>query len=296
MQYQDLINQIQDYIAVRLDQPLSLERLAERAGLSPYHFHRVFRSVTGEPPSSYVRRLRMEKACRLLRNDEKINIISIATACGFSTHSAFSKAFKSFYQIDPSGYRSKNGTAKGKDSRDSKPEIGYTSDTELKQLYVRRKEMNVRIEEIPPYRIAYMRRIGAYGDGNRSLMQRLKRWALTRGLLDSGTIILGIAHDDPSVTPAEHCRYDTGIVLPRDYIVESGVNESCLEGGLYAVLPLEHTEKAIRQGWKDIFDQWLEESGYVLDERPAFERYGGLAEGDGLEPVRCEICLSVRKA
>ena len=47
-------------------EPLDLTALAERAALSPYHFHRIYKAVTGETPAATVRRLRLENIARQL--------------------------------------------------------------------------------------------------------------------------------------------------------------------------------------------------------------------------------------
>ena len=95
--------------------------------------------------------------------------------------------------------------------------IAYKSGTDSNYLRDRRKKMNVKIEKLPEYRIAYMRQIGPYGPGNAQVMEKLKKWAMTRELLTESAIILGIAHDDPEITPSEKCRYDACIVIPDVY-------------------------------------------------------------------------------
>ena len=127
--------------------------------------------------------------------------------------------------------------------------IEYISDKELEILYNRRKMMNIKIEMLPKYRIAYMRQIGPYGSDNIQLMQQLKKWAITRNLLTESSIILGIAHDTPDVTLPEKCRYDACIVLTDDYELENSISESELPGGKYALLSVDHTVEAIEKAW-----------------------------------------------
>ena len=55
------------HIQAHLDQDLSLDLLADEVRLSKYHFHQLFRRVTGETPKSYVDRLRLERAAVQLR-------------------------------------------------------------------------------------------------------------------------------------------------------------------------------------------------------------------------------------
>src|SRR5690606_24461858 len=73
------------YIQSQLESELSLEILARRVGFSPYHFHRVFREVMGEPVKAYVRRLRIDRAAYRLKISQE-TIMPIALDAGFKTH------------------------------------------------------------------------------------------------------------------------------------------------------------------------------------------------------------------
>lgn len=291
IQYEKKIYLAQDYICAHLDQELNLNNLAQIAAFSPFYFHRIFKSIVGETPYDFIQRIRLEKACSMLSLNRYMKITTIALDCGFSNSSSFSKAFRLAYQMSPSQYR-KNGTPIGKEGKDSPPPVGYPR-RELENLAKRRKEMNVQITQLPPCRIAYMRQIGPYGEANYRLMAKLKRWAITRDLLKKNSTIMGIAQDDPEVTPPEKCRYDVCLVIPQDYPLEPDLNEGQLPGGKYGVITVGHTPQAIGKAWQDIFTSWLPESGYQIDHRPAFERYSNQA-GNSMGPEFCEICIPIK--
>lgn len=303
------IYKVQDYICTHLDQELNLAKLAKIAAFSPFHFHRLFKTVAGETLNSFIQRTRLEKACAMLSSKSDMKIIYIAASCGFSTPSSFSKSFKKHFNISPSEYRdshshnnfnsapqkSKNGTPKSNIDKETVTPTEYISDSELTELISRRKEMNVKIEKLPEYRIAYMRKIGPYGNNNIQLMQELKKWAITRDLLVESSIILGIAHDDPQVTPVENCRYDSCVVLSDEYELEKNINEAVLPGGEYAIFSTEYTAEAVAQTWNEIFSIWLPDSTYQIDERPVFERYIGASTDINIQPETCEICIPVKR-
>lgn len=302
IKYEQRIFYVQDYICNNINEELNLEKLARISNFSSFHFHRIFKSITGETIYDFIQRIRLEKACSMLLSDQNMKIIHIAMNYGFSTPSSFSKAFKKQYHMTPTQYRrckilnkSKNGTHNSSCGKEIIPAIGYFSDKELEKLYHWRKNMNVKVEILPEYRIAYMRQIGPYGAGNIQLMQKLKLWAITRDLLNVSSIILGIAHDDPEITSPEKCRYDACLVIPDDYKPENCVNESKLSGGKYAIFPVEHTSEAIANAWEKIFSVWLPESGFQIDDRPVFERYSGVNIDIKIEPVCCEICIPVKQ-
>lgn len=299
--YEQRIFRIQNFINNNYMKQLTTESIAERAAFSPYHFHRIFREITGETLYDYIQRIRLEKACLILAAEPETKIINIALTCGFSTASSFSKAFRSFYNISPSEFRtlkrenSRNGTLSGSNGKEPDTLSEYISDDELMKLFLRRKQMNVKIEILPEYRVAYFRRIGAYGEENIQIMQQLKKWAITRDLLNEKSIILGIAHDSPEITLPDKCRFDACIVIPDKFELLNDINETRLPGGKYAVMQITHSPEAIGKGWYDIFNNWLPGSGYYPDDRPAFERYTGSSENIMSEPSKCEICIPVKQ-
>ena len=65
-EYERRINRVIDHVQAHLDGDLTLERLAEVAAFSPFHFHRVFAAITGETLSDFIRRVRLERAAGAL--------------------------------------------------------------------------------------------------------------------------------------------------------------------------------------------------------------------------------------
>ena len=104
LSHAERLNNVRQYIREHIDGPLSREVLAEVAGFSVPHFHRIFTSQMGENISNYVRRLRLERAGRKLRMGA-VDITEVALAAGYDTHAAFSKAFKQHFGFSPSEFR-----------------------------------------------------------------------------------------------------------------------------------------------------------------------------------------------
>jgi AraC-like DNA-binding protein len=93
-----------DYLHAHADRPLELSDMAAHACLSPYHFHRLFKAVYGLTPHQYLRRLRLERASRLLR-DSDMPVTRIALAVGFESPASFSRCFAAVWGMAPSAYR-----------------------------------------------------------------------------------------------------------------------------------------------------------------------------------------------
>lgn len=104
------IEEVMSYIRKNLTAVLDRETLADVAGFSVPHFHRIFTAHLGESAISYVRRLRLERAARKLRMGA-VDITEVALAAGYDTHAAFSKAFKQQYGLSPSEFRQLGCTA-----------------------------------------------------------------------------------------------------------------------------------------------------------------------------------------
>ena len=107
------------------------------------------------------------------------------------------------------------------------------------------------IEKLEDMQIAYMRRTGGYGEGNRQLMERFKRYLRANGLFRANTTILGIALDDPARTPEDRQRYDVGVVLTGGE-GPCGLPARTIAGGRYAVFEVPHTEEGVSDFWRDL--------------------------------------------
>jgi len=95
-----------DFLESHLDDEFSLGRLANEAGMSEFHFCRLFKKTTGFAPSRYFIRMRMEKARRLLRETTK-SVIDVGLDVGYSSPSHFAQIFRREVGVVPSHYRAR---------------------------------------------------------------------------------------------------------------------------------------------------------------------------------------------
>jgi AraC family transcriptional regulator len=91
------------YIDNNIKEEMNVEKMAERAGFSPYHFCRIFQWDVGYPIMEYVRKRRIAFAASELTTGKRI--IDIATEYGFETHTGFTKAFRRHFGCTPEIYR-----------------------------------------------------------------------------------------------------------------------------------------------------------------------------------------------
>ncbi len=88
----------------RLQNPPTVEELAEFAHMSLPHFHAVFRQLTGLPPGRYLQELRLQEARRLLL-ETHLTVRHIATSVGYGDAFHFSRLFKARTGTSPRRYR-----------------------------------------------------------------------------------------------------------------------------------------------------------------------------------------------
>jgi AraC family transcriptional regulator len=99
------IGRAQRYIRNNSSKNLNLKKIAKEAGSSEYHFGRLFLSYTGETIFTYLRRIRLLNALKMLQEDEKCSITEVAFCVGYEAHSSFNKAFKFILKISPTEFR-----------------------------------------------------------------------------------------------------------------------------------------------------------------------------------------------
>ncbi|WP_120495340.1 AraC family transcriptional regulator [Kiloniella sp. EL199] len=106
------INKAISFIEQNLGHPITLGEIAERSGLSPYYFARLFRSATGKTVMGYLRHRRLTEAAKILESGQNASLIHLALDYGFDSQEAFTRAFKKCFGFPPGQYRA-NGCSMG---------------------------------------------------------------------------------------------------------------------------------------------------------------------------------------
>ncbi len=98
------LRKLHGWILEHLEAPLTVEFLADRVGMSPRNFARVFVRHTGTTPARFVMSLRVEAARRRLEESDQ-TVERIANDCGFGTTEAMRGAFQRVLRVSPQDYR-----------------------------------------------------------------------------------------------------------------------------------------------------------------------------------------------
>jgi AraC family transcriptional regulator len=91
-------------LSAALDRPHTLAELARAANMSPYHFLRTFKAVTGITPHQWLLRARLREAAQRLANS-RTGVTAIALDVGFDDLSNFIRSFRAEFGVSPRQYR-----------------------------------------------------------------------------------------------------------------------------------------------------------------------------------------------
>lgn len=103
-QIQMIVDEIDRCIEQHSDEELTLRALSAKLGYSEFYITRKFREISGMPFRDYLRRRRLAYALKEVRDGGR-GLLEIAVDYGFSSHEAFTRAFKDAYGVTPSEYR-----------------------------------------------------------------------------------------------------------------------------------------------------------------------------------------------
>ena len=280
-----------DFILANLHRSLTLDDVARAVHVSPFHFHRVFRSIVGETPAQLTRRVRLERAVSILSHDPARPLTSVALDCGFASSSDFSRAFKQRYGVPPSAFdveswRAEDGPRSGASSRRGGGRAGPAAARRREPGRVRGGPSRSAARLVAYRRVLHPFREGVVAEA----AERLVDWAASVGLADSAWY--GYMWDDPQVVALSDCRYDVAVECPEPPPAGSLPGDV----GLHRFPGLRVAEVAMDGGidvemrlfdW--LYRVWLPTSGYLPDDQPCFEAWVGRPFAHG--PERFELAV-----
>ncbi len=282
----------QAHIADRLD----LDRLADVACLSKYHFTRVFLAHLGQTPFEFMSRIRLERAARTLVSIRNEPITDVAMDCGFSSSQSFSRAFRLRFHTSPRSFRSGNqwSIESFRGDRILGASEGAFAGVQFETGWMCSA---VRIETRPEYRVAYIRHIGPYFNVTRSItatFSALGRWAHVNGLWRETTATIGLCPDNARLTPARHCIYDACIPVPSGIREDNVVSIQTIPAGTYAVLKVKCSPAQIYRAWEWLATTWLPASGMTYDLQWPYEHFPVANGTMGRPETGVELCLRLK--
>ncbi|MGG5887694.1 AraC family transcriptional regulator [Falsiroseomonas sp. HC035] len=234
-----------------------LEELAAAAAFSPYHFHRIYREITGETPAETLARERLSRAAGLLVRDG-LPVALVAKRSGYGSAAAFTRAFRAAYGTPPAAYRDSGGIGAALPAPTSTPqEIGM---------------FDIEIRHEPALRLAALAHRGPYA-GMGTVFDRLMAWAVARRLVGPETRFLGLYHNDPATVPERELLSDACVTVPAGVEGSDGVRILDLPASRVAVLVFKGPYAELEQAYTWLYRDWLPASGEEPADQPPREDY-----------------------
>jgi AraC family transcriptional regulator len=271
--YEIRIMRVLDYIHDHPTGDLSLDRLADVAALSRFHFHRVFQAITGETAAQMVRRVRLHRAATdLVRSDAPS--ARIARNVGYPDISSFSRAFRDAYGQPPAAFRRAGELG-------LRPTLCQKGETTMFPITLRRE---------PARRLGAMPHKGPYPEINRAF-EKLGVLVSTRGLFAQAGPMVAVFYDDPLDTPAADLRSHAGLEFPESVQLDAPLEVVTLPAGRHAVLTFTGPYSGLPAAYDQLYRQWLPTSGETPADRPPFEIYLNSPKETAPEKLVTEVCL-----
>lgn len=304
--YQERIDLAIKFIEANLSQTILLKDVANASHFSEYHFHRIFRGIMNETINDYISRRRLERSVCMLAFDKKLSITEIALRNGFSSSANFSKAIKNYFGYSPSEIRqpakikrdntgkifSKNGKVfNPSDLYPDNPMQNINTTQNLQDL-----KMQVDIINLEPQTIVTLPSSKGYELASiYSTWDTIIHWAERQGISRNSQKRFGLCYDNPAVTAADKCRYESAIVIEPNVEIESPFKSSLIPGGEYATQYFEGQPEKAQEAHLNLYSHWLPSNGYEPDHFPLLENYLNDVREDGFVKIMTYIKLKPLK-
>lgn len=256
------------WIEQQLDQPLTLEQVAARGGLSPFHFSRLFTARMGRSVMAHVRGRRLVRGARRLCDEPDLKLVDLAFDCGFESQEAFTRAFKRVFGVSPGRFRS------GFAVDPIEGQYPMTVPTAKTASVVRLPELST----LPAFHVAGPAR--RFDESTKSEIPQL--WSALIGALPfEGQVkswaTYGVVS---SVDQGDGCfQYLAGVGVEPGCVPPPGFATMEIPAATYAVFRITLDGSAlhpqVKQAMAAVWGELLPASGLKVAGGPDFERYDG---------------------
>jgi AraC family transcriptional regulator len=247
-----------DYIMQHLDEEILIEDVANYCHLSKYYFSRVFKAETGESIYAFIKRLKVEQSAFRLKVEKDKSITDIGYDYGYSP-SNYSSVFKKHNNISPAKFR------KGKYA-ESVPNPFHQDKLASFQSF-EEYDKQILIKELDDFVVIYERHIGNYIELAKNWRDFIEKY---KDYLKEDTLLIERSYADPSVTSIDQCLYDICMTVDKNCSLD---NVTTIKGGKFAVYPFDGPVQDIFAAFQGLFNVWLANSGYEMDERYGLDIY-----------------------
>jgi AraC family transcriptional regulator len=254
------------WIAENLDRPLTVERIANHAGLSTYHFSRLFTIRMGRSVMAYVRHLRLIDAAKRIAAEPNLKLMDLALDCGFESQEAFTRSFRRTFGVSP-----------------GRLHVAYHPRVKAVACALHdARSTCVRVEQLPDIVLrksfAVVGLCHRYDDGTKLAIPGLRR-RLVKILTSAGKavgetygVIFSEEASDGSFRYMAAVPSDPeGASLPE---LERAEIPTCTYLVFRITTAAGPVHPQVQTALRTIWDTLIPESGLAVEEAPDFEQYG----------------------
>lgn len=264
MDWIERLNESMNYIEEHITEELDYTEAAKCACCSVYHFQRMFAYMAGVPLSEYIRRRRMSLAAADLLNNSDEKIVAIALKYGYSSPTAFNRAFQSVHGAAPSAVR------RGGCSVKAYPPVSF------KITVKGAEEMEYRIEKKEAFRIVGVSQpLHREIEKNFAVVPQMWEKAASDGTVPK---LAGMMNQQPmgllgvsACGDAEEWRYF--IAVSSTQPIDESLEEYEVPASTWAIFSGSGTNRSIQELEQRIVTEWLPSSGYEYGNVPDIEVY-----------------------
>lgn len=269
---------------LRAGDPLpDLEALAAIAHQSPFHFHRLYRALTGETPGRTVARLRLLQALQLLGQADS-RVTEVALNVGYESPQALARACRQALDATPSSLREDAGLRSHWQQRLALPAADHADGT---------VPLQVTVTTLDPFDVVALRTQGAFDDLDQAFGE-IFTWAAEQGWAEQLQQLIGIARTDHRDAPAQECVFDCAMGFGRTpQALPTPLRALTLGGGTYAVLRHVGSYAGLEAATDALLRDWLPDSGHTLRDAELYYHYLDDPEQVPEAILRADICVPV---
>ncbi len=255
---------------------LSLDALSDVAAMSRFHWHRVFRAMTGETLAQAVRRIRMYRASQLLVTSDTPTD-QIGTLVGMPNAASFRRLFADHFAMTPAAFRKRG---------ELRP-FARSFQMEITLMYP------VAIRTEAPMRLAALPHKGAYHDISRAF-QKLTAVMASRDLFRTAGRMVGVFYDDPRAVPVADLRSHAAFQITGQADLSDPLEAIALAPGRHAVMTYRGPYAGLPAAYDQLFGVWLPSSGEEPADAPSFEVYLNSPMDTAPEDLLTELHLPLK--
>jgi len=262
----------------------SVAQLSRVACVAPFHFHRVFRRMVGQPIGRYIRRLKLDYSLyQVLCTSD--TIIQIALQAGYQSHEAFTRAFERNFGAAPSAVRTRCGYgAKGSEASGAAHRLFAVADSAVFPVAF-------RTYCLPQRSVFFRPHFGPYIDIP-ECWKRLRVQLTEAGISTSDCEAIGILYDDP--VRYTSVRYDACVSVRHPVALHDFLGVQVLPG-------IDGLSTAYHGDYSSVFytcvrlmNAWIMSGSSQRPRLPCYEIYEGIPFSGGSEEVHSEVCVELK--